>query len=80
MDTIQIMNAGDGELRWTARVKHASPWLSLQPDTGTAGHSPPLRLRADPTGLALGVYRDTVVVAGSRGGLQQVPVVFRIHP
>jgi hypothetical protein len=80
VDTINIENKGDGDLRWSARVLHASPWLSLQPDTGTAGQSAPLQVRADPTGLALGVYRDTVVVAASGSGVQEVPVVFRIHP
>lgn len=59
VDTINIENKGDGDLRWTARVVRASPWLSLQP---------------------LGVYRDTVIVAATSGGVQAVPVVFRIHP
>lgn len=81
VDTILIENKGDGDLRWSAHSLHASPWLSLQPDTGTAGQSPPLQVSADPTGLALGVYRDTVVVATASGaGTQEVPVVFRIHP
>ena len=81
LDTIQIRNDGGGELQWTARVLHASPWLTLQPDTGTAGQSAPLQVRTDPTGLALGVYRDTVlVVATSKGSTLEVPVVFRIHP
>lgn len=81
VDTIQIINDGGGELRWAAQARHASPWLTLTPDTGTAGQSAPLRVHADPTGLALGVYRDTVVVASlSGGGALQVPVVFRIHP
>ena len=81
VDTILIENKGDGDLRWTARALHASPWLSLQPDTGTAGQSAPLQVRADPMGLALGVYRDTVVVSASSGsGVVEVPVVFRILP
>jgi hypothetical protein len=80
VDTILIENKGDGDLRWTARALHASPWLSLQPDTGTAGQSPPLQV-SDPTGLALGVYRDTVIVAAASGtGMPEVPIVFRIHP
>ena len=81
VDTINIQNMGDGDLRWSAWVKHASPWLTLQPDTGTAGQSPPLQVGADPTGLAIGVYRDTVIVAAASGtGTQEVPIVFRIHP
>lgn len=81
LDTIRIMNYGGGLLSWAAHVKHASPWLSLQPETGTAGQSAPLQVHADPTGLALGVYRDTVIVAAASGtGTQEVPVVFRIRP
>lgn len=81
VDTIIIENKGDGDLRWSAHVVHASPWLSLQPDTGTAGQTPPLQVRADPTGLAVGVYRDTVIVTAASGtGSQEVPLVFRIHP
>ncbi len=80
VDTINIENKGDGDLRWTARALHTSPWLSLQPDTGTAGQTAPLQVRSDPTGLALGVYRNTIIVAATSGGVQAVPVVFRIHP
>jgi BACON domain-containing protein len=81
VDTIRVENGGSGDLRWAARVLHRGPWLTLQPDTGTAGLSPPLQVRADPTGLALGVYRDTVVVTASSGSAAvMVPVVFRIHP
>jgi hypothetical protein len=81
VDTILIENKGDGDLRWSAYCLHASPWLSLQPETGTAGQSAPLQVHADPTGLALGVYRDTVIVAAASGtGTQEVPVVFRIRP
>ncbi len=78
VDTIRIMNLGDGLLRWAAQVKHANTWLTLQPDTGTVGGAP-LQVNADPTGLALGVYRDTVIVAASGSGVLEVPVVFRIH-
>ena len=78
---VQITNAGGGILRWAASVKHASPWLSLQPDTGTAGLSPTLQVVADPSGLAAGIYVDTVIVQDRGGsGSQEVPVEFRITP
>lgn len=81
VDTIRIMNYGGGLVSWAAQVKHVSPWLTLQPDTGTVGLSAPLQVHADPTGLALGVYRDTIIVATpSTGAALPVPVVFRIHP
>src|SRR5512135_2396928 len=78
--TIEVMNEGGGELRWRAMIRHASPWLSMAPDTGTAGVTPAPQLHANPTGLAVGSYRDTVVVEDASGtGSLQVPVEFRIH-
>jgi BACON domain-containing protein len=78
VDTLSVKNVGGGSLSWTARTLHASPWLTLQPDSGVAGSA--LGVRDDPTGLALGEYRDTVVVSGSTGGIIEVGVVLRIHP
>jgi hypothetical protein len=82
VDTIYIGNSGGGVLRWSAHVVHASPWLTLQPDTGSISYgqsASPLQVRADPTGLTLGVYGDTVQLATSAGALR-VPVMFLIHP
>ena len=79
--TIEVINDGSGELRWRAFVRHASPWLTMTPDTGTAGVTPAPQLQANPTGLAVGIYRDTVIVADRAGtGSLQVPVEFRIYP
>ncbi|HSD33359.1 MAG TPA: hypothetical protein VLB49_15680 [Gemmatimonadales bacterium] len=79
--TIEIINEGGGELRWRAIIKHSSPWLSMAPDTGTAGVTPAPQLRANPTGLVLGSYRDTVIVLDRAGtGNRAVPVEFRIYP
>jgi len=77
VDTLSVKNIGGGSLSWIAQTEHASPWLTLQPDSAVAGS--PLGVRADPTGLALGEYRDTVVVSGSTGGIIGVGVVLRIH-
>lgn len=78
--TIHTQNLGRGELRWVARVKDASPWLSLQPDSGVVGVDSIL-VAAHPGGLALGVYRDTVVVsATTTAELVQVPVAVHIVP
>lgn len=76
VDSITIRNAGGGELTWHAHAVHTTSWLTLQPDSGMAGDL--LRVRADPTGLALGVYRDSVVIEASSGGAVLVPVEFRI--
>jgi hypothetical protein len=78
VDTLSVKNVGGGSLSWTARTVHASPWLTLQPDSGVTAS--PLGVRGDPTGLAPGEYRDTLVVYGSTGQSIGVVVVFRIHP
>jgi len=78
VDTLSVKNMGGGSLSWTARTLHATPWLTLQPDSGVAGSA--LGVRDDPTGLALGEYRDTVMVSGSTGGIIGVGVVLRILP
>ena len=77
VDTLGVRNVGGGSLSWTARTLHGSLWLTLQPDSGVAGST--LQVRADPTGLALGVYRDTVIVAASTGGEVGVSVLFRVY-
>lgn len=78
--TLEVMNEGAGELRWRATIKHGSPWLSMTPDAGTAGQTPAPQLQANPTGLVVGSYRDTVIVEALSGtGSMQVPVEFRIY-
>jgi len=76
VDSLSIRNAGGGDLHWTARTVHASPWLSLQPDSGVAGSA--MVVKADPTGLPLGNYQDTLIVTSTIGGAVLVPVLFRI--
>lgn len=79
--TLEVINDGGGALRWRATIKHASPWLSMAPDTGTAGLTPAPQLQANPTGLVVGSYRDTVIVEDRAGtGSLMVPVEFRIYP
>ena len=79
--TLEVINDGGGELRWRAVIKHASPWLSMAPDTGTAGVTPAPQLQANPTGLVVGSYRDTVIVEDRLGsGSLAVPVELRIYP
>lgn len=79
--TLEVINDGGGELPWRATIKHASPWLSMAPDTGTAGVTPAPQLQANPTGLVVGSYRDTVIVEDRTGtGSLAVPVEFRIYP
>ena len=73
--TIHTANLGDGELRWRAQVAIGSPWLTIQTDSGMAGES--ILVWANPTGLGVGVYRDTIIVATDAGSISRVPVTFR---
>jgi hypothetical protein len=77
--TIHVLNDGGGDLLWHAVVLHGSAWLSLQPDTGKGGDS--TVAQANPAGLAVGDYRDTVVVVDWLTSVARyVPVDFRVLP
>ncbi|HEY6060181.1 MAG TPA: hypothetical protein VIV10_06340, partial [Gemmatimonadales bacterium] len=80
-DTVGVSNIGGGELKWRASVKNSSPWLTLDPDTGTAGQTPTLKVSFDPSGLDIGRYADTVIVEAVSGtGSLSVPLEYFIHP
>jgi uncharacterized repeat protein (TIGR01451 family) len=55
---IEIRNAGDGTLNWTAEANQ--PWISLTAASGTAPSS--LDVQVDRTGLAAGTYNGTVTI------------------
>ena len=77
--SLQISNGAAGVLGWTAAVSRASPWLQLGTLSGNAPGT--LGMSADPTGLGVGVYHDTIVVAAmSGGGEARIPVQFTVHP
>src|SRR5512143_72598 len=77
---IDVSNDGGGELHWQAIVKHGSPWVRLDPDSGTAGQTPTLQAVFDPSGLDSGVYMDTVVVSDRSGtGSLVTPLWYQIH-
>ena len=77
--TIHVRNDGRGDLLWHAVVMHSSAWLSLQPDTGKGGDS--TVAQANPAGLAVGDYRDTVVVVDWLTSVARyVPVDFQVLP
>ena len=78
--SVTISNAAAGDLAWTATRLGASPWLSLGAASGTAPGT--LTAVADPTGLAAGVYSDTIVVraASPASGEARIPIQFAIHP
>src|SRR5579864_4128743 len=76
---LMVSNGATGRITWTATTAHGSAWLHLGAATGTAPDTLPLTLL--PTGLALGTYRDTVVVtgSGSSAGELRVPVQFTVQ-
>ena len=60
---IEIENAGDGSLSWTAAGD--VPWLAVTPDGGTvpAGGSATARVSVDPAGLPAGTHGGVVTIA-----------------
>ena len=75
-----VSNGATGRITWTAATARNSAWLHLGAATGTAPDTLPLTFI--PTGLAIGTYRDTVVVTGSGSteGELRVPVQFTVQP
>jgi uncharacterized protein YjdB len=81
--TRSVRDSGSVPLGAKARRLRSSNWLSVTPDTVDllAGESKSLILSANPTGLADGVYRDTVVIeaSGATGSPDSIPVAFSIY-
>lgn len=63
---------GDGPRPWTAHLAGNAQWLTFEADTGSAPGT--LGLTLDPTGLATGTHRDTVVIVPNDRGIAQVRV------
>ena len=74
-----VGNAASGRLSWTAATSRNSPWLKLSAASGTTPDTVPVRFL--PATLAIGVYRDTVVVTGtgSSAGELRIPVQFTVQ-
>ncbi len=77
---IDVSNAGDGSLSWTAQRMDGSAWLAVSPSSGTAPASASVTL--DPTALTMGVYRDTLVLSadGVPNSPLLVPIQFTVQP
>jgi hypothetical protein len=54
-----ITNSGGGSITWTATTKRT--WVSLSKGAGSAPPRDSVVVSMNPTGLAIGTYRDTVV-------------------
>jgi hypothetical protein len=83
LTTRLVRDSGTVPLGAKVRLARSSSWLSVTPDTVDllAGESKSLQLTANPTGLADGLYSDTVVLeaSGAAGSPDRIPVAFRIY-
>lgn len=61
VDTLVIRNAGGSPTAWVARTTGGSAWLSLPDPSGVTPDT--LYVESHPSGLSVGVYRDTVIVS-----------------
>jgi hypothetical protein len=79
VDSLAVSDAGGGSMGWRAAIAHGSPWLSLLDQRGVTPAK--LHLRLDPTGLGVGLYRDTLIVSGvTQSSIVRVPVELRVTP
>jgi hypothetical protein len=83
LTTRLVRDSGTVPLGAKVRLARSSSWLSVTPDTVDllAGESKSLQLTANPTGLADGLYSDTVVLeaSGAAGSPDRIPVAFLIY-
>ncbi len=78
---IGINNCGGSELKWNAEIQGSSPWVVVQPDSGTAGQGPPVNVVFNPTGLAVGPHNEVAVVnSPASSAAQEVPLLFTVYP
>src|SRR5882672_7773220 len=59
---LAIENCGGGELSWDTDIQSASPWVVVQPESGTVGSGPPVQVIFKPAGLDTGMHKDVAVV------------------
>ncbi len=59
-------------------TSHDAPWLSVTVSPAHLVPSDQLLITVDPAGLAAGVYRGTVSIAGIKGERVSIPVTLRI--
>jgi hypothetical protein len=79
MYEIEVQNAGDGTLSWTASKTQS--WLTITPTAGTTTSETDLiTATANPSGLSPGVYTDTVTVtaAGATNSPQTVSITLNV--
>ena len=76
---IEVQNAGQGDLNWTATVTYqsGSGWLVVSPQSGI--NNATIRIDAHPEKVPPGTYQATLTVdAGPLAGAQTFPVTFTV--
>ncbi len=78
--SLSVLDAGSGQLDWTAAVGAASPWLQVAPGAGATPAVAVLTL--DTTALAPGSYTGlvTVIAESALGSPVSVPVHLTLRP
>ncbi len=76
---IQISNAGNGTVTFTAKIVNGSTWVSLgsAPSSVTAGTPVTIPVNAVITGLTIGTYYDVIEI-DSTAGTATVPVALLV--
>lgn len=77
-DTLQVSNAGDGPLTWTATTEHGAAWLKLTNIAGTGAGK--IAVRASNVGLAyFGTFQETIIVTapGAKNSPQRIDVTLK---
>jgi uncharacterized protein (TIGR03437 family) len=86
--SFQVLNAGTGELTWSAKVTRLSggvPWLSLSADSGSVAGSltgSTVEVRINPAGLAAGDYYGQIDISSPQAvnSPQSVSVALKLLP
>jgi hypothetical protein len=78
--SVNLANPGERQQSWIVTRARLSDWLEVEPVSGTAPSTVTLTL--DPSGLSLGVHRDTLVFSSGSGALDPIrlPVEYSIIP
>ena len=76
---LTISNTGAGQLLFqlSTFTDAGGPWLTVSPPSGSAAPAPAsVQVRANPAGLAAGIYRGRILANYSTGSAQEINVTF----
>jgi hypothetical protein len=79
-DTLQVSNAGDGPLTWSATTEHTAGWLTLSNTAGTGAGK--IALRVSNAGLPqYGTFHETIIVTapGAKNSPKRIDLTLQRH-